>query len=76
MIHSSQNQEYSARYGLKNSHDNIEIAQQMAEAKYRALVGRDVLFSEIVNINRFIKELDSWNSAENVELKKPVIDCL
>jgi|GEM_PF-1614948 len=78
MNHSSQSQhqEYSARYGLKNSHDNIEIAQQIAEAKYRALVGRDILFSEIININQFIKELDGLSVPENVEHKNSVIDCL
>lgn len=53
----TQVQEYSARCGLRSSQNNIEIAQQIAEAKYRALVGRDILFSEILDIRHFIEEL-------------------
>lgn len=60
MIHSTEHQEYSARYGLKNAADNIEIAQQIAEAKYRALVGRDVFISEISGIHQLIEELRGW----------------
>ena len=61
MNHSAQYQEYSARYGLKSSQNNIEIAQQIAEAKYRALVRRDIAFSEMVDIRHFIEELQSWS---------------
>ena len=57
MNHPTQVQEYSARCGLRSSNNNIEVAQQIAEAKYRTLVGRDILFSEILDIQHFIEEL-------------------
>jgi len=65
MIHSPQHQapqhqEYSARYGLKNAVDDIEAAQQIAEAKYRALVGREIFISEISDIHHLIEELRGW----------------
>lgn len=60
MIHYQQHQEYSARFGLKNSFHNIETAQQIAEAKYRALVGREVFISEISGIHQLIEELRQW----------------
>lgn len=65
MIHSPQHQEYSARYGLKNASDNIEIAQQMAEAKYRSLVGRDIFISEISGIHQLIDELRNWTNGSS-----------
>lgn len=49
--------EYSARYGLKQAHDNVDEAQQIAEIKYRNLVGREVLFSEIYDIHKLIEEM-------------------
>ncbi len=60
MINSPQHQEYSARYGLKNAMDDIETAQQIAEEKYRSLVGREVFISEISGIHRLIEELRMW----------------
>jgi len=65
MIHSTQHQEFSARFGLKNAINDIEIAQQIAEAKYRSLVGRDIFFSEILDIRQLILELSNWVSASN-----------
>jgi hypothetical protein len=62
MIHSPQHQEYSARYGLKNASDNIEAAQQIAEAKYRSLVGREIFISEISGIHQLIDELRNWTN--------------
>lgn len=55
-----QNQEYSARYGLKHALNNLAEAQQIAEAKYRTLVGRDVLISEMSDIKELIEELHEW----------------
>lgn len=60
MIHSQEHQEYSARYGLKHAIDDIETAQQIAEAKYRALVGREIFISEISGIHQLIEELRGW----------------
>jgi hypothetical protein len=60
MIYSPQDQEYSARFGLKNALDDIEVAQRIAEEKYRTLVGRDVFISEISGIHRLIEELRGW----------------
>lgn len=65
MNYASQDQEYSARYGLRSSQNNIEVAQRIAEAKYRTLVDRDILFSEILNIHKFIQELNSWSVSKN-----------
>ncbi|HEY6529867.1 MAG TPA: hypothetical protein VIZ65_14335 [Cellvibrionaceae bacterium] len=67
MIHLSQHQEYSARYGLKNALtrstcNTVELAQQLAEAKYRDLVGRDIVSSEIADIHHLIEELRLWVS--------------
>lgn len=59
MNHPTQVQEYSARCGLRSSKNNIEIAQQIAEAKYRTLMGRDILFSERLDIRHFIEELQT-----------------
>lgn len=58
----TQVQEYSARCGFRSSNNNVEIAQQIAEAKYRTLVGRDILFSEILDIRQFIEELRQLTS--------------
>ena len=41
----TQHQEYSARFGLKKALNDVETAQQIAEAKYRSLVGRDIIYS-------------------------------
>lgn len=62
----AQHQEYSARYGLKGASNDIEIAQQIAEAKYRALVGRDILISEISEIHHLIEEMRSWATTSEV----------
>ena len=64
MNHSTQHQEYSARYGLKNALNDIDVAQQIAEAKYRSLVGRDIFFSEILDIHELILELRNWVSSK------------
>lgn len=60
MIHSPQHQEYSARFGLKNALNDIEVAQQIAEAKYRSLMGREIFISEISDIHHLIEELRGW----------------
>ena len=70
MIHSPQHQEYSARYGLKNASDNIEAAQQIAEAKYRALMVREIFISEISGIHQLIEELRGWVSHSPIPGKK------
>lgn len=56
----AQHQEYSARYGLKGAADDIDAAQQIAEAKYRTLVGRDIWISEISEIHHLIEEMRNW----------------
>lgn len=58
----AEHQEYSARYGLKGASNDIEVAQQIAEAKYRALVGRDILISEISEIHHLIEEMRNWSA--------------
>lgn len=65
MLGSIQDKEYSARYGLKQAIDNLEAAQQIAEEKYRALVGRDIWTSEINDIHELIDELRTWTVPEN-----------
>lgn len=52
--------EYSARQGLKLAINDMEIAQQIAEDTYRKLVGRDILWSEIHDIQQLILELRIW----------------
>lgn len=49
--------EYSARYGLKQAHNDIDHAQQIAEIKFRHLVGREILFSEIYDIHKLMDEM-------------------
>ena len=60
MIRPTQHQEYSARFGLKKALNDVDIAQQIAEAKYRSLVGRDIFYSEILGIHALIMELKNW----------------
>ena len=60
MIYATQHQEYSARFGLKNALNDLNSAQQLAEKKYRSLVGRDILSKEILEIHRLIEELRVW----------------
>jgi hypothetical protein len=72
MIRSPSFQERSARYGLKGALnkgvlDNIELAQQIAETRYRALVGREILISEISDIHQLIEELRAWVIAPPVQ---------
>lgn len=55
--------EYSARYGLKQAHNNIDEAQQIAEIKYRKMVGREILFSEIYDIHNLIDEMRKLDDA-------------
>lgn len=64
MMISRQHQEYSARFGLKKAHNDVETAQQIAEAKYRSLVGRDIIYSEMVGIHALIMELRNWVATE------------
>jgi len=64
MMGTIQDKEYSARYGLKQAIDNIDSAQQIAEEKYRALVGRDIWMSEINDIHELIDELRTWTVPE------------
>lgn len=64
MNHLTQVQEYSARCGFRSSNNNVELAQQIAEAKYRTLMGRDILFSEILDIRHLIEELQKLTPGE------------
>ena len=66
MSNLTQDQEYSARYGLRSSANNVEMAQQIAEAKYRSLMGRDIVFSEMVGINHLIAELNNLAATPKV----------
>lgn len=52
--------EYSARYGLKQALNDMDAAQQIAEEKYRQLVNREILWSEMHDINRLILEMRLW----------------
>lgn len=69
MNHSHIHQEYSARYGLKNALNDIAVAQQIAEAKYRDLVGRDIFISEITDIHHLIEELRPWVTTTATSVK-------
>ncbi|MET0357599.1 MAG: hypothetical protein ABW044_12535 [Cellvibrio sp.] len=69
MIRLRLHQEYSARFGLKNALHDIEIAQQIAEAKYRSLVGRDIFYKEMVDIHALIVELRDWAANESSSQK-------
>ncbi len=60
MIYLTQHQEYSARFGLKKALNDMKTAQQLAEEKYRSLVGRDILSKEISEIHQLIEELRAW----------------
>jgi len=60
--------EYSARYGLKQALNDMAAAQQIAEKKYRTLVNRDILWSEMNDINRLILELRLWISLKPSDL--------
>jgi len=61
--------EYSARYGLKQALNNLDKAQQIAEIKYRTLVGREILFSEIYDIHHLIDEMRSLDELSRWPLK-------
>jgi hypothetical protein len=54
--------EYSARFGLKQAINDMEAAQQIAENTFRKLVGREILWSEIHDIQQLILELKVWIS--------------
>ncbi|HSX49414.1 MAG TPA: hypothetical protein VLF09_00550 [Cellvibrio sp.] len=54
--------EYSARFGLKQALNDMDAAQQIAEEKYRQLVNREILWSEMHDINRLILEMRLWIS--------------
>ena len=60
MIYLTQHQEYSARFGLKKALNDLNSAQQIAEEKYRSLVGRDIRSKEISEIHQLIEELRAW----------------
>ncbi len=60
MIYLTQHKEYSARFGLKKALYDTEIAQQIAEEKYRSLVGREIFSKEISDIHKLIEELRAW----------------
>lgn len=60
--------EYSARYGLKQALNDMDVAQQIAEEKYRKLVKREILWSEMNDINRLILEMRLWISLKPSEL--------
>jgi hypothetical protein len=60
MVYLTQHQEYSARFGLKKALYDMNTAQQLAEEKYRSLVGRDILSKEIAEIHQLIEELRAW----------------
>lgn len=69
MIRFRLHQEYSARFGLKQAFHDIESAQQIAEAKYRSLVGRDIFYKEMVDIHALIVELHNWALDKNFSKK-------
>lgn len=52
--------EFSARAGLKQAINDMDIAQQIAEDTYRKLVGREILWSEMNDIQQLILELRVW----------------
>ena len=62
MVYLTQHQEYSARFGLKNALNDLNAAQQLAEKKYRSLVGREIHSKEIFEIHQLIEELRAWVS--------------
>lgn len=70
--------EYSARYGLKQALNNLDQAQQIAEIKYRTLVGREILFSEIYDIHQLIDEMRSLDELSRWPVKSslPEGSCL
>lgn len=58
------NQEYCARYGIKHANGSTTIAQQLAEAKYRSIVGRGLLLDEIKGLQHLIDEINEWSAAK------------
>jgi uncharacterized protein with von Willebrand factor type A (vWA) domain len=67
-----QHQEYSARYGLKHAlkkggsnAKTADVAQKIAEVKYRELIGRELFMSEISDIRELIDELHEWVAASD-----------
>lgn len=60
MPNSIELKEYSARHGLAREANNLEMAQLVAEDKYRSLVGREPLFNEIREIRSLLNELYHW----------------
>ena len=62
MEHPNENLEYSARFGLKHSFDNIEKALKIAMAKYRSIVKRQLRSHEVVDLRALIDEIQSWQT--------------
>lgn len=60
MANSLELKEYSARHGLLREAKNLDKAQLVAEDKYRSLVGRELLFNEINDIQNLLRELYHW----------------
>lgn len=60
MEHPNENLEYSVRFALKHSLDNIEKAVKIAMAKYRSIVKRQLRSHEIIDIKALVGELRNW----------------
>ncbi len=57
MEHANENLEYSVRFGLKHSFDNIDKAAKIALAKYRSIVKRQVRPHETMELKSLMHEL-------------------
>lgn len=60
MKHTDENLEYSARFGLKHSLDNIEKAIKIAIAKYKSIVKRQLRKQEIFDLKWLVQEFRNW----------------
>lgn len=58
------NQEYCARYGIKHANGSAALAQQLAESKYRAIIGRGLYLEEIKSLQHLIEEISEWSAAK------------
>lgn len=64
MEHPNENLEYSARFGLKHSLDDIEKAVKIAVAKYRSIVKRQLQRQEIQDLKALIMEIFDWQGRQ------------
>ncbi|VUD58851.1 hypothetical protein TDB9533_02527 [Thalassocella blandensis] len=54
--------EHYARSALNKHRDDLDLAKQMAELRYREFVRRELNFNEIQDIHALIAELNKWRS--------------